>query len=264
VQDARRHGVEVRAVDVVHSCAQSTLEGEAMQAVRLGLDHVASLGAAAAQRIVVARSEQAFENVEDLARRAQLGQPELRALASADALASLAGHRRQQVWQASALHAPPALLREAPVHEPDLLLPPAPEGEEIVFDYAATRLTLRRHPLALLRPWLDKRRLQSAEVLHTYPDRRLARACGIVTMRQQPQTAKGTIFLSLEDETGSVNVIVWPGLRDRQRTVLLQARLMAVFGIWQSHNGVCHLVARHLVDLTLALGRLGTNSRDFH
>ena len=272
VQDARRHGVEVRPVDVSHSHEQSSLEENvgnesstpgAQPAVRLGLDHIAGLGAGAAARIVAARRERAFEGTDDLARRARLDAATLRTLAAADALASLAGHRRQQVWQAVAWQAPPALLHEAPVHEAGLLLPPAPEGEEIVFDVAATRLTLRRHPLALLRPRLARHRLQPAEVLHTYPNGRLARACGIVTMRQQPQTAKGTIFLSLEDETGSVNVIVWPSLRDRQRSVLLQARLMAVFGIWQSQGGVSHLVARHLVDLSAALGRLGTSSRDF-
>jgi error-prone DNA polymerase len=282
VQDARRHGVEVRPVDVSFSAEQTTLEdAEAtlptkpgtrvdahvmpQPAVRLGLDHVMGLGAASATSIMRARQAEPFSNVEDLARRAGLDQSALRALASADALVSLAGHRRQQVWQASALRALPVLLRDAPVLEPDLSLAPAPEGEEILFDYAATRLTLRRHPLALLRPRLSQRRLQPAAELHRCPDEQWVGACGIVTMRQQPQTAKGTIFLSLEDETGSVNVIVSPALRERQRAELLQSRLMAVYGVWQ-HQGetVRHLVAKRLVNLTPLLGRLATSSRDFH
>ena len=161
------------------------------------------------------------------------------------------------------MHAPPALLKDAPVHEAPLALPAAPEGEEIVFDYAATGLTLRRHPLALLRPLLHERGLMPAEVLHAYPNGRVARACGIVTMRQQPQTAKGVIFLSLEDESGSVNVVVWPSLRERQRAELLHSRLLAVYGKWQSVDGVNTLVAGRLRDLTSLLGRIGTSSRDF-
>src|SRR5690606_34075511 len=139
----------------------------------------------------------------------------------------------QQMWDAAALRPAPALLREAPVHEEAIELRPAPEGEAIVWDYAASRLTLRRHPLALLRPQLRARRLMTAEELQALPDKRFARACGIVTVRQQPQTANGTIFVSLEDETGAVQVIVWRHVRERQRAALLHARLLAVHGVWQ-------------------------------
>ncbi|MEN9451658.1 MAG: polymerase, partial [Pseudomonadota bacterium] len=174
------------------------------------------------------------------------------------------GHRRQQVWDSSALHRSPLLLREAPVNETQLTLPAAPEGEEIVFDYASTGLTLRRHPLALLRPHLAEQRLMSAQVLHTYPNGRLAKACGIVTVRQQPDTSAGVVFVTLEDETGTVNVIIWKQIRERQRSVLLQARLMAVYGVWQREGAVCHLIAHYLKDCTPLLGRLNTSSRDFH
>ena len=185
-------------------------------------------------------------------------------LAGADALMSLSGHRRQQVWDASGLRTPPKLLRQAPVNEDVLELAPAPEGEEIVFDYAATGLTLRRHPLALLRPLLAKRRLISAEELYDIPNGRSVRACGIVTVRQQPDTANGTIFLSLEDETGSVQVVCWKRLREKQRGPLLHARLLAVYGKWQAEGELRSLIADHLVDLTPLLGRLTTESRDFH
>ncbi len=192
----------------------------------------------------------------------------LNALSAADALHSLSGHRRQQVWDAAAQQRAPALLREAPVHEAPLVLPAAPEGEEILFDYAAMQLTLRRHPLALLRPRLARMKLLSAEQLQGLPHGRRAAACGLVTVRQRPQTAKGTVFVTLEDETGPVNVIVWAQVQERQREALLQARLLAVHGRWQrdAASGVRHLLAERLSDLTPLLGRLGqlgNRSRDF-
>ena len=265
VQDAKRHEVEVRRADVMHSDYDCTLEGlPHPPAVRLGLRLVAGLKKESAERIVAARHEAPFDSAEDLARRAQLEQHEMRLLAGADALMSLAGHRRQQVWEAAALKRPPELLREAPVNEDLLELPEAPEGEEIVFDYATTGLTLRRHPLALLRPMLAKRRLMSAQDLAQVPNGRLVRYCGIVTLRQQPDTAGGTIFVSLEDETGVVQVIVWKALRERQRAELLRSRLLAVYGKWQRDGEVKNLIAGRLEDLTPMLGRLGTVSRDFH
>ena len=281
IQDARRHGVQVLPPDVCHSdwdCTLVTCDAPSSRmpadgpmtarapqpAVRLGLRLLANLSPASAQRIVAARQQRAFRDVEELARRADLDQATLRALAAGDALHSLAGHRRQQVWAAAALHRPPALLREAPVEEAPLALPDAPEGEEIVFDYASLGLTLRRHPLALLRPRLASERLMSAAELADRRDGQLARACGIVTVRQQPGTASGVVFVTLEDETGTVNVIVWPHLKQRQRQELMHARLLAVYGVWQRQGEVRHLVAHHLKDLTPLLGRLATHSRDFH
>jgi error-prone DNA polymerase len=126
-------------------------------------------------------------------------------------------------------------------------------------------LSLRRHPLALLRTALQARRFVCASILHNdYPHQRLARACGIVTTRQRPQTAKGVVFVSLEDETGLVNVIVRPELAERQRRELRQSQLLGVYGVWQRQNNVCHLVASRLVDLTPMLEGLPTRSRNFH
>ncbi len=296
VQDAQRHGVDVRAVDVMCSDWDCTLEqcgsdpdsGQAFHrskrtptksgsdphgvpgqpAVRLGLRLVSSLNAAAAERIVKARAESPFTSTEDLALRAELDQGDLKALASADALAALSGHRRQQVWEASALKPAPALFKAVPVNEDWLELPAASEGAEVVFDYAATGLTLRTHPVALLRAQLSKMKLLTAAQLRDLPSGRPVRACGIVVTRQQPQTAKGVVFVTLEDETGSVNVIVWKSLREKQRGELLHSRLMAVYGVWQrdveSGGEVRHLVAKRLRDLTPMLGSLSTQSRDFH
>ena len=235
--------------------------------VRLGLRLVATLSEAAARRIMAARAECPFSSTEDLALRAALDAGELKALAAADALTALSGHRRQQVWDASALHRAPELLREAPTFEPPLALPEAGEGEAIAHDYAATGLTLRRHPLALLRPQLARWRLRTAAALRDLPDGSAVRACGIVTVRQQPGTAKGVTFVTLEDETGTVNVIVWKALRERQRRELVRARLLAVQGTWQrdveSGGEVRHLIANRLRDLTPLLGELVMGSRDF-
>ena len=275
VQDAQRHGVVVHAVDVMHSDWDCTLEAISARpvfvegpAVRLGLRLVSGLTQAVATRITGQRLLAPFASTQDLALRCQLDAGDLKALASADALQSLSGHRRQQVWDASALLPAPALLRGVPIDEDDLVLPAAGEGEEVTFDYAAVGLTLRSHPLLLLREQLSKQKLLTAAQMRDYPSGRLVRACGIVTARQRPQTAKGVIFVTLEDETGSVNVIVWKSVHERWRDVAYRARLMAVYGVWQrddeSGGQVRHVVAKYLVDLTHLLGDLATTSRDFH
>jgi error-prone DNA polymerase len=176
---------------------------------------------------------------------------------------SLAGHRRQQVWEAAGLRSAPQLLREAPVDEEPLELPAAGEGEEVVWDYAATGLTLRRHPLAILRPKLAALGWKTAAELHELPTGRLARACGIVTVRQQPETAKGVMFVSLEDETGNVQIIVWPKVKTKWRIPLLRSRLMAVKGTWQREGDVRNLIAGQVEDLSALLGGLATTSREF-
>ncbi|SFL86436.1 error-prone DNA polymerase [Variovorax sp. OV329] len=288
VQDARRHGVEVRAVDVVHSELDCTLEqpgpqlppvdarhadrhGDGPQpALRLGLRRVASLSEAGAERIVKAREQRRFTSTEDLALRAELDARDMGALAAADALASLSGHRRQQVWDATAQRRAPALLKGVPVEEASLALPAAPEGEEIVGDYASLGFTLRRHPLALLRPRLARLRLASAAQLHDLESGQTVRACGIVMGRQRPGTANNTMFVTLEDETGNINVIVWERVAEDWREPLLKAKLLAVQGTWQrdvdSGGEVRHVVATGFRDLTPLLGRLAeaSRSRDFH
>lgn len=286
VQDARRHQVQVRPVDVTASAWDCTLEsadgppgtqpapGRSPQpAVRLGLCMVAQLSRAGAERLLEARRQGAFVSVEDLALRAALGKRDLDALAAADALAALAGHRRQQVWQAAALRPAPQLLRSAPIHEPGLLLAPMPEAQDIVDDYRTLGLSLRRHPLALLRPQLRRRGLLSAGELEALPGGRRVAAGGLVTVRQQPSTARGTVFLTLEDETGSVNIIVGRSLRQRERALWMHARLLAVWGTWQrsaetgrqpGYGAVRNLVAHRLQDLSPLIGELTSVSRDFH
>ena len=251
-------------MDVVHSHVDSSLEDlPHPPAVRLGLHMVHGLKRDSAQRIVAERNQAPFDSAEQLARRARLDQREMQLLAAAGALGSLSGHRRQQVWEAAALHAPPELLQDAPVEETFLALPPAPEGEEVVWDYASVGLTLRSHPMALLRARLDRHKLLTSAALRGTPDGQWVRTAGIVTVRQQPETAKGTIFVSLEDEHGSTQVVVWKRVREAQRQVLLGSRLLAVRGRWQREGDVCNLIADRLADLSHLLGRLATESRDF-
>ncbi|HYG42734.1 MAG TPA: OB-fold nucleic acid binding domain-containing protein, partial [Bordetella sp.] len=269
VQDARRHDVVVLPADAAVSGWEASLEalpGSAQRpAVRLGLNQVQGLSEDAGRRIEQARAARPFADTRDLGRRAALSRHELDALAAGDALRSLAGHRRLASWEASVSVANRDLLRDADIVETSTPALPTPtEGQSISADYRSLRLTLRRHPIELLRPRLQALRFEPAAVLYHYPDRRLARACGLVTVRQRPQTAKGTIFVTLEDETGSVNVIVRNELIERQRRELLGATLLGVYGTWQNVENVRNLVAQRLVDLSTLLGGLAARSRNFH
>ncbi len=273
VQDAQRHGVEVRPVDIICSCWDATLEAvdssaaggrtAEQPAVRLGFNLVRGLAAETAARIEAARAQQPFADVADLGLRARLNRHDLQALGAAGALRALAGHRRQALWQALVGAPQRDLLKQAALREEALSLPPPPEAEDLVGDYRALGLTLGRHPVSLLRPLLLAKRFLPAATLNTFTSGQVARGAGIVIGRQCPQTAKGVIFVTIEDETGPLNVIVWPALVARQRKELLGARLLGVYGIWQCAGSVRHLVAKRLVDLTPWLGQLPTSSRDF-
>ena len=265
VQDAQRHGIEVRPVDIAISGWDSTLEpsGRPQAAVRLGLSLQRGMRKEVAARIEDARAIRPFDSVTDLARRAQLDRHDLQVLAGANALQSLAGHRRQALWQAVGAVPDRDLLRPTTPEEEAPRLNAPSEGEDIVGDYRAQGLTLGRHPLALLRKRLLEKRFMPASALNDYKNGQLARACGIVTVRQRPGTAKGVLFMTLEDETGNVNVIVWPSLVEQQRKEVLGAALLGVYGIWQREGEVRHLVAKRLVDMSVLLGRLDTTSRNF-
>ncbi len=264
VQDAQRHGVEVRPVDVQASHWQCTLEdGTNGPALRLGLRLVEGLGTAAGQRIAAARPAGGYRSPAQLAQLARLDASTLTTLATADALHALSGNRREAWWDVSGLTRHNDLLDTAPID--DSLALPAPElGEAITADYHSVGLSLRAHPVSLLRPQLSTRKLVTATALSTMPNGRLARAGGLVISRQRPGTAQGVVFVTLEDETGSINVIVWSDLVNRQRRELLESRLMLVYGVVQREGDVVHLLARRLVDATPLLGDLSTRSREFH
>jgi len=276
VQDARRHGVAVRGVDARHSGYDCTLEtgvgetahpdrlrGGSQPAVRLGLRMARGLSVAGAERLVAARGQRPWRDVADLARRAHLDRRDLGALSAAGAFSGLAGHRHRANWAAAGVEQTTPLLEEARIAEADPLLAAPTEGEDIVADYASLGLTLGRHPLALLRDRLARLGAGTAEDLAKGADGQRVKAAGLVLIRQRPGDAKGVTFVTIEDETGQLNVIVWPRLAEAQRRVLLEAGLMGVTGKLQRQDGVLHLVAERLHDHSRLLGRLLHRSRDF-
>jgi error-prone DNA polymerase len=278
-QDLRRHEVPILPADAAVSEWECTLEdvellprpaqrgegrGEGQTALRLGLCLVKGLSQAGGERLVAARRAQAFADVGDLARRANLNAHDMQALAAAGALARLSGHRRHALWDVVGVERMPALLDAAPIDEAQPLLAAPSEGENIVADYASLGLTLGRHPVALLRERLQRQRMFTAAELKALPHGRLARVTGLVTGRQRPGTASGVTFVTLEDETGMVNVIVWRDLAERQRKELLRSSLLTVYGTLEREGEVVHLIAGRLRDQTPLLGSLITRSRDFH
>jgi error-prone DNA polymerase len=272
VRDARTHGVEVRPVDVCVSVWDCTLERreDGQPALRLGLRLVKALSHSGADRLVEARRQQQFASVQDLAARAALDRGDLEALAAAGAFSSLSGNRHLAFWEVAGTERPlplEAALVDAPdetPHEPTPLLRTPTEGERIVADYASVGLTLGRHPLALLRDSLQSRHLLSARDLEGLAHGKSVRTAGIVLMRQRPGTASGVTFLTLEDETGQVNIIVWERIGEEHRRALVESRLLEVHGELQRQEGVMHVVARRLIDRSPLLGHLITRSRDFH
>ena len=265
IQDARRHGVTVLPADVQLSDWDSRIDENG--AVRLGLREIKGMRREIAQNISVDRKNGAFSDVADLTARCRLGRRELDLLAAGDALSSLAGHRRQAAWAVAdsgrrAIQGD--LFAGLPAPEAAVELAAPTLADDLVADYRQLGHSLRPHPLTLLRKHLAERRFLSAAELEQRGDRALVRVAGIVTGRQRPGTATGIVFVTLEDETGWINVVVKPALVEKQRRELLAAPLLGVYGQLQCADGVVHLVAQRLVDLRAWLGRLETSSRDFH
>ncbi len=266
VQDVRRHGVEVRGVDATVSDWDCTLEGPTASegpAVRLGLRMVKGLSRVGAQRVVEARQRAPLQGVSDLARRAGLERRDLEALAAAGVLAGLAGDRHRARWAVLGVAEPPPLLAGLPEKEVEPDLPVPGEADDLLADYASLGLTLGRHPMALLRPSLGRRRLLPASVVNGLAPGARVRTAGLVTCRQRPVTASGVTFVTLEDETGTLSLVVWPRLAERQRQALLASRLLAVTGTVEREGSVVHVVASRLEDLSALIGTLQARSRDF-
>ncbi|HQR48243.1 MAG TPA: error-prone DNA polymerase, partial [Steroidobacteraceae bacterium] len=266
VQDARRHGVEVRPADVRASDWDCTLErcADGTPALRLGLRLVKGLQEGAARRVVEARDASACVDVQDLAARARLERRELGLLAAAGALEGLAGHRHRAAWNVAGAEASMPLIQRPRIAEGIPLLRAPREGEDIAADYVHTGLTLRRHPLALLRERFDARGIMTAERLRTLPNQATVRTAGLVVTRQRPGSASGVTFVTLEDETGFVNLIVWRDVAERQRRALVGSRLMGAAGTLQIEGEVMHVIVHRLVDLSRWLGSVVAPSRDFH
>ncbi len=266
VQDARRHDVLVRAADISASDWDCTLEqGTASEpALRLGLRMLKGLSRDAVDRLVQARNVQSFSDMEDLAQRGKLSRQDMEALAAGGALASLSGNRHRARWDVAGIEPPTPLIERMHIAEGLPLLRKPTESEDVVTDYAHAGLTLRTHPVGLVRAQLDKLHVKTARELAHLADGSVVKAAGLVINRQRPGTAEGVTFMTLEDETGHVNVIVWRKTAEAQRKILLGTRLMVVAGILQQQDDVTHLVAGRLEDHGHLLSGLRQRSRDFH
>jgi error-prone DNA polymerase len=261
VRDARDHGVVVHPPDVNHSEWDSTLEGAAL---RLGLRQIDGLHEVhAAALIAVRQHEGRYHDLADLRARAGLSPAVIERLASADAFGSLGLSRREALWQARSLIAAPDLplfaalgARDEGVEAVRTRLPVMPAGEEVVADYQTLRLSLKAHPMAFLRPRLAERGFVRACDLKTRKTRAMIHVAGVVLVRQQPGSAKGVCFITLEDETGVINLVIWPDLKEKQRKVVMGARLMEVRGRVEYDDEVIHVIAAHLTDASDDLAQL--------
>jgi error-prone DNA polymerase len=271
VSDAKAHGVEVRPVCINRSRWDSTLEkvpGTDRHAVRLGMRMVSKIPTADAARIVAARGDNSFSSAEDVWRRSGVSTSSLVMLAEADAfLPALRLERRDALWSIKGLRSEPLALWAAAdareehanpeMREPQVVLKSMTEGREIIEDYGHVGLTLRRHPMALLRCDLARRSIVTCAEAMSQRDGKWLMTAGLVLVRQKPGSANGVMFATLEDETGIVNAVIWPSIYERQRKVILSASMLAINGKIQREGDVVHLVAQRLFDLSPDLHGLG-------
>ena len=273
LQDARRHGVTVLPIDVNqsdwdHRLLDSRSALQQQPPLRLGLRLVKGLSREGAQRVVEARQQGPFRQVSNLRQRASLDRRDMEALADADALASLSGHRHQSQWQIMALEQPRPLLqdeqRQGAHYFDDAVQLPAPAvAEEVLSDYRATGLTLRAHPMSLLRERYPFNRCKRHTDLVEVGNNRFVRIAGLVTCRQRPGSASGVLFLTLEDETGNSNIVVWQRTQQQFRQALMSAQLLLIKGTVETRDNVTHVIAGALYDYTRELEELRVSSRDF-
>jgi len=265
IQDLRRHGVEVRPVDVNRSDWDCSLErtDDGTAGLRLGLRMVKGLKEETARGIVEARASGAYLSSQALLERAKLKRRDLDVLASAGALKHIAGHRHAARWQVTGVEQPSPLFGSMQRYEPAAMLSKPTEGQDIVADYRATGLSLGRHPLALLRHRLERNGYRLASELPELVNGQRVRVAGLVVTKQRPGTASGVTFVTIEDETGHVNLVVWKALAQRFRAALLNASLLGIRGELQIEGKVIHVVARELIDHSELLGELRVRSRDF-
>jgi error-prone DNA polymerase len=265
VQDLRRHGVEVRSADVNRSNWDCSLEpgGDRRPALRLGLRQIKGLSETAGQSLVTARNAGPYHSIQQLVERTRINRRELAALAAAGALLALDGHRHQVRWTVEGVEEPTALFASMDRYDATPMLRRPTEGQNIVADYKSLGLTLERHPMALIRARLDGYGYVATGGLGELSSGRVIRVAGLVITKQRPGTASGVTFVTLEDETGYANLILWKRIAEEQRDVLLNARLMGVEGELQVEGKVIHVIAKKLLDHSDLLGELSVRSRDF-
>jgi error-prone DNA polymerase len=263
VRDAREHGVEVREADVNHSDWDCTLEDGAL---RLGLRQVDGLHVEAAERVVAHRP---YSTVEELRTRGRVPVHAIQRLAAADAFRSIGLDRRAALWDSRALRQAPDLplfahaeARDEGAEETPAQLPAMPLAEHVISDYQTIRLSLKAHPMQFLRAHYSAQKFVTAGQLNSLKDGKRLSMAGVVLIRQRPGTSKGVVFITIEDETGIANLVVWPHVFEKQRKIVMGARLMAVRGVVQRDpdSAVIHVVAARLEDHTPLLGRLSDDS----
>ncbi|SEJ80516.1 error-prone DNA polymerase [Sphingobium sp. AP50] len=269
VGDARKHGVDVRPIDVNHSRWDCTLEETQgrYRAVRLGLRYVRDLRNQDAAAIVLARGNEPYSTVEEIQRRAGVSGRALDKVGQADGFGTIAPSRRTGLWDVKGLGEAALPLFAAAderagklrpeAAEPEVALAAMTEGEEVVEDYRTVGLSLRAHPLAFLRDELSARKMITCASLRDMKDGRWINLAGLVLLRQKPGSAKGTMFITLEDETDVANLVVWPNLFEKHRRVVLGASMMGVRGQVQREGEVIHVVAQRLDDLSALLATVG-------
>ena len=270
VGDARKHGVIVLPADVNFSEWDCTLEavadkrGKNAPALRLGFRMMSGFLAEHAEQIVKQREARPYVSLDEFADRTGLSNSVLTRLSRADAFASLRLGRRSALWQSLPDHTPTPLLEVEPAgSEPAVALPTLGAFGEVVADYRTTGLSLKAHPLKFLRPQLDQRRITPAWRLASTKDGRFLRVAGLVLVRQRPSTAKGITFVTLEDETGVINLIVRPEVWERHHQAARAATVLLAHGILQSQDSVIHVLVNRLEDLSHELAQVESTSRDF-
>jgi error-prone DNA polymerase len=280
IQDAQNHGVKVLPADVTIStwhCALEPLKpsppsmapmGERELdpfALRLGLRQIRGISEDLANRLEAARAEKPFTDVADMTRRARVTALERKHLANANALRSLSEHRHRARWDSAGAELPLPVLANAAIREQHIELRPPSLREDVMTDYATQGLSLTLHPLALIRPALRRKRIVCAKAINNQANHGLHLRCaGLVTVRQHPGTAKGVTFVTLEDETGHINIVVWERIAKAQHRILIESSLLGVDGKFESHEGVHHVIADRLHDYSSMLPELNFTSRDFH
>jgi error-prone DNA polymerase len=278
VQDARRHDIEIRSVDILQSYWESTLAQPATSprlsitknpqpAIRLGFQRVKGLREDTANRIISARNQAPIRSIDDIARRARLDRGDLSRLTEGGAFKNLSGHRYQTHWDAKGILPDTSLLNQVAEekHQYGKVTLPAPmETDDLRADYTSLGLTLGRHPMAMLRDTGEPfSQCKTSKDLEDLKHGRFVQVSGIVTGRQRPSSASGVLFLTLEDETNNINVVIWTRILERYRAAVVQGRLLKIKGVMERKDSVIHVIAGHVEDLSHYLEQFSLKSRDF-
>jgi len=279
VQDARRHDIEIRSVDIEHSQWESTLEQPAVTfkrhlpthipqpAIRLGFQRIKGFKEDTATRIISARSQSPILKIDDIVRRARLGRGDLSRLTEGGAFKNLSGHRYQTHWDVKGILPETPLLNQVAEEKSQygkISLPAPLETDDLRADYTSLGLTLGRHPMAMLRetggPFSH---CKTSKELENFSHGRFVQVSGIVTGRQRPSSASGVLFLTLEDETNNINVVIWTRILEKYRAAIVQGRLLKIKGVMERKDSVIHVIAGHVEDLSQYLEHFSLKSRDF-